>query len=223
MRSEVDRVETEKNSSGLHEDFDSMDWVAVEKMRTEVESVDLEAAKVKGPEKVAEVEAVEFLFDRLSVPGLTTVTVGEDASVTVDYSGSVDNNAISSIPLHRSRPSQWQVEVINLPVFCQMVLGIVEYKKPASFSDVKCFGWTDNCEVLVATTIRKSLGDWDGWKAGDKGIFTYSPSKTTLSLRRLRGGGVREFSIHNCRLPDGAFIHFFFDTPGTTVRFSRVV
>jgi len=103
MRSEVDRVETEKNSSGLHEDFDSMDWVAVEKMRTEVESVDLEAAKVKGPEKVAEVEAVEFLFDSLSAPGLTTVTAGEAASVTVAYSCPyyADNYAISSIPLCR--------------------------------------------------------------------------------------------------------------------------
>eukprot|EP00597_Dinobryon_sp_UTEXLB2267_P016175 CAMPEP_0201095482 /NCGR_PEP_ID=MMETSP0812-20130820/4228_1 /ASSEMBLY_ACC=CAM_ASM_000668 /TAXON_ID=98059 /ORGANISM="Dinobryon sp., Strain UTEXLB2267" /LENGTH=175 /DNA_ID=CAMNT_0047349007 /DNA_START=15 /DNA_END=539 /DNA_ORIENTATION=+ len=175
MRSEVDRVETEKNSSGLHEDFDSMDWVAVEKMRTEVESVDLEAAKVKGPEKVAEVEAVEFLFDRLSVPGLTTVTVGEDASVTVDYSGSVDNNAISSIPLHRSRPSQWQVDALHLPggYFPRggIVLGIIGKKKPASSSsyrDVTCFGWCNN-NVIVAGSYRGAVGSWDGWQAGDRG------------------------------------------------------
>jgi len=62
--------------------------------------------------------------------------------------------------------------------------------------------------VIVAGSSLPVFASWDGWQAGDRGVFTYSPSEATLSLRLLRGGGVREFSIHNCSLPDGAFVHF---------------
>jgi len=171
----------------------------------------------------AEVEAAEFLFDSLSAPGLTTVTAGEAASVTVANSSDY-NYAISSIELHRSHPSQWQVEVLNNIGF-GIVLGIIGKKKPTaspSFQDVTCFGWSSSINVYVAGTAQWAVCSWDGWKTGDKGIFTYSPSEATLSLRLLRGGSIRDFYIDKCSLPDGAFIHLFVQY-GAAVRFSRVV
>jgi len=200
------------------------DRAVAKRMRTDVvESVVPEALKAKGYEKAAEVEAAEFLFDSLSAPGLTTVTAGEAASVTVANSSDY-NYAISSIELHRSHPSQWQVEVLNNIGF-GIVLGIIGKKKPTaspSFQDVTCFGWSSSINVYVAGTAQWAVCSWDGWKTGDKGIFTYSPSEATLSLRLLRGGSIRDFYIDKCSLPDGAFIHLFVQY-GAAVRFSRVV
>jgi len=196
----------------------------MERMRKEVEE------RMGSEEDASNVTAAAFRFDILSsltatfaAPGLTTVTAGEAASVTVAYSSPyfADNYAISSIPLHRSRPSQWQMEVIN-PGW--MVLGVIGNLQPpsSSWNDVTSFGWCSN-GFVVAGYGQRALDSWDGWKAGDRGVFTYSPSKANLSLRLLRGEGVREFSIHNCSLPDGAFIHLHFYCNGTTVRFSRAV
>jgi len=76
-----------------------------EVLRREIQScrkeMETEAASRMVPDP--EVAAAEFLFDSLSAPGLTTVTAGEAASVTVAYSSPyfADNYAISSIPLCR--------------------------------------------------------------------------------------------------------------------------
>jgi len=77
--------------------------------------------------------------------------------------------------------------------------------------------------VVIAGSDQGRSGSWNGWEVGDRGIFTYSPLKATLTLQLQREGGVREFSINNCCLPDGAFIHFYFFNNGTKVRFSRAV
>jgi len=152
-----------------------------------------------------------FQFN-LSAPRATKVTVGEAwaATVTVDYNFPGGHNyAISSIPLHQSCPFQWQVEIVHLPDYRGwMMLGVIGNPQPSSYSydDRTSFGWCSNNSVVVAGIYRRTLGFWDGWLAGDRGVFTYSPSEATLSLRLLRGD-VREFSIDISRLPDGAGIH----------------
>jgi len=199
-----------------------------EVLRQEIQScrkeMETEAASRMVPDP--EVAAAEFLFDSLSAPGLTAVTAGEAASVTVAYSSPyfADNYAISSIPLHRSRPSQWQVEVIHPGSSSGMVLGIIGKRKPASsfsYRDASSFGWCSGNSMVVAGSYQVGRVSWPGWEAGDKGIFTYSPSNASLSLRLVRGGGVREFSIGNCRMPDGAFIYCHFYKNGTALRFTR--
>mmetsp|Transcript_26724 Transcript_26724/g.38202 ORF Transcript_26724/g.38202 Transcript_26724/m.38202 type:complete len:124 (+) Transcript_26724:174-545(+) len=115
-------------------------------MKREVESVGPEAVRANGPENVA----MEFLFDSLSSPEHTTLTAGEAASVTVAYDvDDVDSNsnyAISTIELHRSRLSQWQVEILHLPdCLFRIVLGIIGKKEPElsslSYHDTTSFGW----------------------------------------------------------------------------------
>jgi len=86
-----------------------------------------------------------------------------------------------------------------------------------------CISWAGSSQVFVAGSNQPGRGSWVAWKEGDRGVFTYSPLKATLTLQLQREGGVREFSINNCCLPDGAFIHFYFFNNGTKVRFSRAV
>jgi len=71
-------------------------------------------------------EVVEFRFNSLSAPRLTRVTANEAASVTVTYSSRNEayNYAISSIKLHQSHPSKWQVDVIHNPGLW-MLLGVI--------------------------------------------------------------------------------------------------
>jgi len=123
-----------------------VDEFASKRMKREVESVGPEAVRANGPENVA----MEFLFDSLSSPEHTTLTAGEAASVTVAYDvDDVDSNsnyAISTIELHRSRLSQWQVEILHLPdCLFRIVLGIIGKKEPElsslSYHDTTSFGW----------------------------------------------------------------------------------
>mmetsp|Transcript_14465 Transcript_14465/g.21578 ORF Transcript_14465/g.21578 Transcript_14465/m.21578 type:complete len:193 (+) Transcript_14465:319-897(+) len=153
--------------------------------QTEMESViasriipNLEDAESKAEEQAFEVESVDLCFDSLSCPGLTTVLLGEAASVTVAYSYPhiAHNYAISSIPLHRSRPSKWQVEVVHLRG--GIVLGIIGKLQPTTYpsrNDVSCFGWHSGKNVIVAGSDQRDRDSWPGWKAGNRGIFTYSP------------------------------------------------
>jgi len=177
-----------------------------------------------------EVQTAAFRFDTadsLSNPEFTKVKVEEAASVTVTFSGpdGAPSYAISGVPLHESRPSQWQVEIVN-PGGGFMVLGIIGKKRPTSSLSCynsTCYGWSSGKYVYVGGSDKSQSGDlnpWDGWKMGDKGIFTYTPSHYTLSLQLLRGRMRKEFFIDNCVL-DEAFIHFFFCFNGSTVRFSK--
>jgi len=157
------------------------------------------------------VVTVEFLFDFISAPEITKVSVEEDASVTVAY----------------SLIKFWQVEIINPG---PMVLGIIGNKKPArsSYEDVTCFGWFTGVDVIVAGSCQVGLGSWDGWKAGDKLTFTSSPSTATLFLQVLRC--TREvhrqlqpagWSIHTKQLPEkskSAILKGYVEAPGDRKR-----
>jgi len=175
--------------------------------------------------KTLKVEA--FQFDILSAPQETTVTK-EGNSCTISFSGTGSHHfAISSIPLDLSRPSQWQVDIVNLPDSSSWaVLGIIGNLHPAYpyFYDVSCFGWGCGNNVWVAGSDQRGRESWTGWKNGDRGVFTFSPMAATLSLQLLRDDGVQQFSIDNCSLPDNVYIHCNFFINGiTAVRFSKTV
>mmetsp|Transcript_19002 Transcript_19002/g.27226 ORF Transcript_19002/g.27226 Transcript_19002/m.27226 type:complete len:401 (+) Transcript_19002:803-2005(+) len=195
----------------------------VETLKTTIHELRNEVDSLRIAKGLQESQTAAFRFDSLSAPNLTTVTTGAAASVTVGNSGpdGSPNYAISGIQLDPSRPSQWQVEIVNPGGF--MVLGVIGKLQPAvsltCYND-SCFGWSSDKYVYVGGSDQNDGGSWEGWKMGDKGIFTYSPLKDTLSLRLLRGRSVQEFRIDNCILPNGAFIHFYFCFKGSTVKFS---
>lgn len=175
-------------------------------------------------EEAKKAKVVAFQFDSLSAPLLTTVTSGNNSSCTVVYNGSGHNFAISSIPLHRDRPSLWQVDIVSIPANRWVLLGVVGELQPDSnsFSVDSCYAWGSNNSVYVAGVLQSGLGSWGTWQIGDRGVFTYCPLTATLSLRLLRGGSSQEFSIDNCRL-SAAFIHSNSNATGTSLRFSSAI
>ncbi len=146
------------------------------------------------------------------------------------YGGSSHSHVTSSAPLSRDRPSQWQVDIIS---HTGVMLGVIGKNLPAtaknSFSDSSFYAWACGSQVYCAGSQKRGLGSWVAWQLGDRGIFTYDPTASTLALRLLRGGGVtQEFRLDNCVLPQ-AFIHVIFNSNGNgfpagaaSVRFSSI-
>jgi hypothetical protein len=101
-----------------------------------------------------------------------------DTSCTLTYNGSTRNhcNVTSPAPLPRDRPSQWQVDIINLIPSAWVMLGVIGSLSASadSFNDTTCYAWAclSQVQVRCAGLEKPSFGSWISWQAGDRGIIT---------------------------------------------------
>ena len=199
----------------------SMVFELMEEKRSRVEEEERRARIV---EEERRARMVVFQFDRFSAPNpVTTAMNVEDASCTMTYSGTGHNYAISSIPLPRDRPSQWQVDIISHHSGWVMlgVIGTLQASSANSYSDATCYAWAASNQVYIRGSCNASHGSWVTWQTGDRGIFTYDPIASTLALRLVRAGAAQEFRLDSCALTQ-AFIHVNFHANGTSLRLSNV-
>ena len=210
----------------------------IEDLRSEVaslRSIVLELSEEKRSREEKEKNRVVFEFNTLP-PNIIIWDVA-DHSCTLTYNGvnGFYNNAISSVPLPRDRPSQWQITITSLSTYASgwVMLGVVpgEYMPATarSIDDSSSYGWACSNQVYCAGSCKLRYGSWGGWQERDRGIFTYDPTAATLALRLVRGGITQEFRLDNCVLPQ-AFIHANFvgtdydeSQVGTSVRFTNIV